>query len=147
MAIQQMGLLHYRAPETGGADSASLQAISEQSISTSCRVICNPTATGVGTIIASPSNTQWTWKTGPNPASDYEIKYIESVFVASGSIADGGDQEPETWYNLGTVDTPIFTSSLGNGNYSEGYLVIRNKNNTGVELANVTVALTADPNI
>lgn len=148
MAIQQMGLLAYRAPPAGGGgDSALLQAINESSSGIYCSIEFNAfSAGGVGYILCYPSNSQWFWKTGPNPESDYEVIYIEDLFGGTGSVGTEFGDAKNTWYALGTQNAPQFISTLGIGNYSSGWLVIRNKNNPGVELANVTVQLTADPN-
>ena len=147
MAIQQLGLMHYRAPAGSGSDSAYLPVSISASDTSAAPYIAFGSSSNLDTvdqlrIIATVGGNLYTWKTGPNPASDYEVNFIKTL----GADADLGNSLQNTWITLGTADIPTWGISPGAGSESLGFLVIRNKNNPSVELANATCGLYADPN-
>lgn len=159
MPMQQMAMMAYKAPPGGGGgDSASLASPTSGGSNVSdVSLIFNPSNNiaysnfGIGYYVIAETASGFPnaellnhyWKTGPNAASDYEGKYIQTAVGTNGSVTG---LAVNTWIVLDSSDTPTWTCVHGVGSFSSGYLVIRNKN-TLEELSNVAVQLIADPNI
>jgi hypothetical protein len=139
MPMQQMALMHYKAPPAGGGgDSAYLENVAlVLPAITSAQVIFNTASGNIEYIEDSSIKNTYTWKTGTGALTDYDAKYIETV--ATGPVSLAGSAV-NAWITM-ALNTPSW--SLGAGatdSVSSGYLLIRN-NLSLQELANVTLEI------